>query len=186
MVCNAMSATIENLKTAIQGESKACAKYAAYASKAAQEGYPLIQKMFEAASKAERIHAMNHTKVLVKMGGEPLCYEFDIQVSDTATNLRDAIAGETYEFTDMYPPMIATAKEEGAADAVRSFSWANEAEKEHAALYSVALEQLEAGGKFNLPAEYYICPLCGDTFAAEKAPEKCPLCNVPKSKYILI
>lgn len=181
-----MATTIENLKEAIIGESTACAKYAAYASKAAQEGYPLIQKMFEAASKAERIHAANHTKVLVKLGGEPLCMDIEIKVGSTVENLKDAVAGETHEFTNMYPPMVETAQAEGVKDAVRSFSWALEAEKEHAALYAKALEQLEAGQKLDLPAKYYVCPLCGDTFAADSAPDKCPLCGLPKEKYIEI
>ena len=96
------------------------------------------------------------------------------------------LIGETYEFTDMYPPMIALAQEEGNADAVRSFTWANEAEKEHADLYSKALAQLEAGEKLDLPAKYYVCPLCGDTFAEGTEPERCPLCNFPKAKYIEI
>ena len=63
-----MTKTIENLKAAITGESTASATYAAYAAKAAQEGQPLIQKLFEAASKAESVHAANHNKVLEKLG----------------------------------------------------------------------------------------------------------------------
>jgi rubrerythrin len=82
--------------------------------------------------------------------------------------------------------MIALAQEEGNTDAVRSFTWANEAEKEHADLYSKALAQLEAGEKLDLPAKYYVCPLCGDTFAEGTEPDKCPLCNFPKAKYIEI
>ena len=178
--------TIANLKTAIIGESTASAKYAAYATRAAQEGYPLIEKLFAAASRAERIHATNHNKVLVKLGEAPIDIEMHIEVGNTIENLKAAIAGETYEFTDMYPPMIAKAQEEGISDAVRSFTWANEAEKEHADLYSKALAQLEAGEKLDLPAKYYVCPLCGDTFAEGTEPVRCPLCNFPKAKYIEI
>ncbi len=178
--------TIDNLKTAIIGESTASAKYAAYATRAAQEGYPLIEKLFAAASRAERIHATNHNKVLVKMGETPIDLEMHIQVGNTIENLKAAIAGETYEFTDMYPPMIAQAREEDNADAVRSFTWANEAEKEHADLYSKALAQLESGEKLDLPAKYYVCPLCGDTFAEGTEPGRCPLCNLPKARYIEI
>ena len=178
--------TIDNLKTAIIGESTASAKYAAYATRAAQEGYPLIEKLFAAASRAERIHATNHNKVLVKLGQAPIDLEMHIEVGNTVENLKAAIAGETYEFTDMYPPMIAKAQEEEISDAVRSFTWANEAEKEHADLYSKALAQLEAGEKLDLPSKYYVCPLCGDTFAEGTEPERCPLCNMPKGKYIEI
>ena len=181
-----MATTIENLKTAITGESKACAKYSAYATRAAQEGYPQIQKMFEAAAKAERIHATNHNKVLVKLGCEPIELDIQMHVGNTIENLRDAKAGEIYEFAEMYPPMIAEAEAEGVKDAVRSFTWAMEAEKGHAEFYGEALRQLEAGEKLNLPEKYYVCPLCGDTFAADSAPEKCPVCNLPKAKYLEI
>ena len=122
----------------------------------------------------------------MKLGQAPIDIEMHIEVGNTVENLKAAIAGETYEFTDMYPPMIAKAQEEEISDAVRSFTWANEAEKEHADLYSKALAQLEAGEKLDLPAKYYVCPLCGDTFAEGTEPERCPLCNFPKAKYIEI
>ena len=179
-----MATTIENLKTAIIGESTACAKYAAFASKAAQEGYPQIQKLFEAASMAERIHASNHTKALVKMGESPICYEMNFTVATTAENLKEAIAGETYEFDQMYPPMIEQAKAEDAKDAVRSMTWALEVEKQHEKLYSAALAQLESGEKPSLPAKYYVCPLCGGTFAEGEVPAKCTVCGVPQEKFI--
>lgn len=181
-----MPTTIENLKTAITGESKACAKYSAYATRAAQEGYPQIQKMFEAAAKAERIHATNHNKVLVKLGCEPIDLDMEMHICATVENLKDALAGEIYEFTDMYPPMIAEAEAEGIKDAVRSFTWAMEAEKGHAKFYGEALRQLEAGEKLNLPEKYYVCPLCGDTYDAANAPDKCNICGLPKAKYIEI
>ena len=79
--------TIDNLKTAITGESTASAKYAAYATRAAQEGYPLIEKLFAAASRAERIHATNHNKVLVKLGEQPIDIEMHIEVGNTIENL---------------------------------------------------------------------------------------------------
>ncbi|MBQ8899432.1 MAG: rubrerythrin family protein, partial [Akkermansia sp.] len=101
-------------------------------------------------------------------------------------NLKEALKGETYEYTEMYPPMVAQAEAEGAKDALRSFSWALEAEKVHAAMYAEAIRQLESGEPLNLPAAYVICPLCGDTFPADTAPDKCPLCNMPKAKYIAL
>ncbi len=179
-----MSATIENLKTAIIGESTAAAMYAAFASKAAQEGYMNISRLFEATSKAERIHAANHTRALVKMGGEPLAYEMSITVGTTAENLRVAAAGETYEFSTMYPPMIATAEAEGAKDALRSMSWACEVEIHHERLYMEALAALEAGEEKSLPAHYWVCPTCGDTFSTLEGAERCPVCGVPSSKFM--
>ena len=92
-----MTKTIENLKAAIIGESTASATYAAYAAKAAQEGQPLIQKLFEAASKAESVHAANHNKVLEKLGANMDPFDIQIHVGSTAENLKAAIAGETHE-----------------------------------------------------------------------------------------
>ncbi|MEG1259294.1 MAG: rubrerythrin family protein, partial [Akkermansia sp.] len=116
-----MSKTIENLKAAILGESTASATYAAFAAKAAQDGQPLIQKLFEAASKAESIHAANHKKVLIKLGGALDTYDMVISVGSTADNLKHAIAGETHEFESMYPGFIAEAEAEGEKGAIRSF-----------------------------------------------------------------
>ncbi len=179
-----MATTIENLKTAIIGESTAAATYAAFASKAAQEGYMNISKLFEATSKAERIHAANHTKALVKLGGEPICYEMSIKVGTTAENLREAAAGETYEFSTMYPPMIEQAKAEGAREAERSCSWACEVEKHHEALYQKALAALEAGEEKKLSSNYWVCALCGDTFDSLEDVTRCPVCGVPAEKFI--
>lgn len=148
-----MTKTIENLKAAITGESTASATYAAYAAKAAQEGQPLIQKLFEAASKAESVHAANHNKVLEKLGATMEPIDIQIHVGTTAENLKAAIAGETHEFESMYPEFIAVAEEEGQKAAVRSFTWATEAEKEHADFYSVALKALESGDTSSLPRQ---------------------------------
>ncbi|MEG0144101.1 MAG: ferritin family protein [Akkermansia sp.] len=181
-----MSKTIENLKAAILGESTASATYAAFAAKAAQDGQPLIQKLFEAASKAESIHAANHKKVLIKLGGALDTYDMVISVGSTADNLKHAIAGETHEFESMYPGFIAEAEAEGEKGAIRSFTWANEAEKEHAKLYTQALEALEAGKTVDLPSTYWICPLCGDTFSSLDGVAICPLCGTKSEKYIVL
>ncbi len=130
-----MTKTIENLKAAITGESTASATYAAYAAKAAQEGQPLIQKLFEAASKAESVHAANHNKVLEKLGATMEPIDIQIHVGTTAENLKAAIAGETHEFESMYPEFIAVAEEEGQKAAVRSFTWATEAEKKNMPIF---------------------------------------------------
>ncbi|MDH3392817.1 MAG: rubrerythrin family protein, partial [Desulfobulbaceae bacterium] len=93
-------------------------------------------------------------------------------VGSTAENLKAAIAGETHEFTDMYPEMIETARAEGHKAAARSFVWANEVEKVHAGLYSAALGNLE-----NIEAtDYHVCAVCGHTVAGD-VPEKCEVCG---------
>ncbi len=181
-----MNKTIENLKAAITGETTASATYAAYAAKAAQEGQPLIQLLFAAASKAEGIHAANHNKVLEKLGAKMDPIDINIHVGTTAENLKAAIAGETYEFEDMYPAFIATAEEEGQKAAIRSFTWATEAEKEHADFYGVALKALESGDTSALPKQYWICPVCGDTFRSLDGVEACPLCGAKADKFIVV
>ncbi len=181
-----MSTTIDNLLTALKGESKACATYAAYASKALQDGYPQISKLFEATSKAERIHAGNHARALVKMGAEVPTYEFTVQVGTTLENLKSALAGENYEVEEMYPPMIATAEAEGATQALSGFKWAHEVEKTHARLYTEAIRQLESGEKLTISSKYWVCPLCGETFDSIEGVAKCHVCNVPAERFIEI
>lgn len=181
-----MTKTIENLKAAIIGESTASATYAAYATKAAQEGQPLIQRLFEAASKAESVHAANHNKVLEKLGAKMDPIDIQIHVGSTAENLKAAIAGETHEFESMYPGFIATAEEEGQKAAIRSFTWATEAEKEHAEFYTVALNALEQGDTSALPSQYWICLVCGDTFKSLEGLEACPLCGTKSEKFLRI
>ena len=92
--------TKENLKEAFAGESQANRKYLAYAQKAAAEGFAQVAKLFRAAAEAETVHAHAHLRA---MGG----------IRTTADNLREALGGETHEFTAMYPWMIDAASEEG-------------------------------------------------------------------------
>jgi rubrerythrin len=163
-----MSDTTENLKAAFAGESQANRKYLAFAQKAQQDGYEQVAKLFRAAAEAETIHALAHLRV---MKG----------VRSTAENLREAVAGENYEHTSMYPGFIEQAKKEGNADAVRSFSLANEVEKVHEALYKAAAEAVTANK--DLPAKkLYICPVCGNIEEGE-APEKCAVCGAPGRSF---
>ena len=135
--------TIANLKDAFKGESTASAKYAAYAEQAKKEGFVSIAIMFEATSKAEAIHAANHRTVLEKLGQttEPVQPIFSVQT--TMENLVDALKGESYEISTMYPGFIATAKSEDAKGAVKSFSWAFDTEKKHQTFYKNAIAALK-------------------------------------------
>jgi len=163
-----MSSTQENLQEAFAGESQASRRYLFFAEKAESEGHPQIARLFRAAAGAETVHAGNHLKA---MGG----------IGSTRDNLEAAINGENYEFTKMYPGFIEQAKSENNKRAEITFRYANEVEKIHHQLYQKALELLEAGKE--LKAEpYFICPVCGYTVAGE-APEKCPVCGAPKSKF---
>jgi rubrerythrin len=160
-----MSKSEENLQAAFAGESQANRKYLAFAQQAEKEGYKQVAKLFRAAAEAETVHAHAHLRVL---GG----------IKTTAENLKEAVAGETHEFKSMYPEMIALAKAEGAKAAERSFTYANEVEKIHAALYQKALDNL---GKTE-DVDYYVCSVCGYTCESE-APDKCPVCNAASKAF---
>jgi len=158
--------TLDNLMAAFAGESQANRKYTAYAKKAEAEGKLNAAKLFRAAADAETLHALKHFEVAGKIGS-------------TADNLKDAVAGETYEYKDMYPDFVKQAEAEGnKAAALMSFKFAMQAEEVHARLYQEALENLDKEEE----VFYYLCPVCGNI---EKAvPEKCPICGVPGSKFI--
>ncbi len=160
-----MSKTEQNLKDAFAGESQANRKYLAYAKQAEKEGYPQVAKLFRAAAEAETVHAHAHLKALGAVGS-------------TAENLKDAIAGETHEFKNMYPAMIEQAASEGNKAAERSFRYANEVEKVHAALYQKALDNLEN----QEDTDYYICSVCGYT-CENDPPEKCPVCGAKAQAF---
>ena len=179
---NKPTKTIENLKAAADGESTASAKYAAFAARATADGYPAIAAMFKATSESEAIHAKNHLEILGQYNEEydPVVAEF--QVDSTAANLKVAILGETEEFEAMYPEYIKIATEEGAEGAIRSFTYANDTEKSHAAIYANALANLETPQV--LPVKYYVCGTCGNTYATT-APEQCDLCKAPSSTFII-
>jgi len=154
-----MTKSEQFLMEAFAGESQANRRYLAFAKQAEKEGYPQVAKLFRAAAQAETVHAHAH---LQAAGG----------IKTTAENLKNAIAGETHEFKEMYPEMIAAAQAEGHKAAERSFTYANEVEKVHAALYEKALANLDKQEN----VDYFVCRVCGYTCENEP-PEKCPVCN---------
>jgi rubrerythrin len=164
-----MSKSEEYLKEAFAGESQANRKYLAFAKKADEEGFAQAGRLFRAAAEAETVHAHAHLRALKGVGA-------------TADNLKAAVAGETHEFTHMYPEMIAAAEAEGHKEALRSFKFANEVEKIHANLYQKLLDGL---GKSQDSYPYWVCPVCGYT-AEKEYPERCPVCNAKGDRFIKI
>ena len=103
------------------------------------------------------------------------------EIGLTMSNLEEAIAGETFEFTKMYPEYLVVAREEKNKQAEWSFNIANQVEKIHAGLYKEALKALKDNK--SLPAvDYYVCKVCGNTVENE-APATCPICGAPKSQF---
>ncbi len=163
-----MSKTQDNLKAAFAGESQASRKYTYFAEKAEAEGQTQIARLFRAAAEAETVHARNH---LNAFGG----------IGSTKDNLKAAISGEHYEFTQMYPPFIKQAASDQDHKAEISFAHANKVEEIHHSLYAQALASLEKGSKLTEGA-YYVCPVCGNTvFGA--APGTCPICQTPGKMF---
>jgi rubrerythrin len=164
-----MKSTVDNLKEAFAGESQANQKYRAFAKKAEQDGFANIARLFRTTAEAERIHAEGHLKSLDGIGS-------------TAENLQAAIAGETYETEEMYPPMFKQAETE-SHKAKRMFGYALEAEAVHAKLYKMALEAVQQGK--DLTADFYLCPVCG-YIELGKPTEACPVCGTKPDKFVQI
>lgn len=164
-----MPNTEANLKEAFSGESQANRKYSAFAKKAEADGFPVVARLFRAAAEAESIHAQGH---LAAMDG----------IGSTLENLRVALAGETYEYTEMYPPMIEQAKADNHARARRMFEYASRAEAVHARLYALAMQAVEKGQDLDASA-FYVCPVCGHIEIGQP-PEKCPICSAKGEKFM--
>ena len=160
--------TQENLLAAFAGESQANRRYLAFAKKAELEGKKGLAQLFRVAAEGETVHALSHLAVT---GG----------VADSIENLKKAIAGETYEFTEMYPAFLEEAQTEGNSKAVLSFQRAMVIEKEHEKLFQAALEnQGEIAEQ-----EYYVCEVCGH-IEIGGAPEKCPVCGMPQEQFVKV
>jgi len=165
-----MPSTSDNLKEAFAGESQANRKYSAFAKQAEKDGFPNIAKLFRTAAEAESIHAQGH---LASMDG----------IGSTVENLQAAVAGETYEYTEMYPPMLQQAETDNHK-AKRMMGYALEAEKVHAKLYQMALEAAQKGEDLN-ESQIYLCPVCGHIEFGQP-PETCPICGAKGQKYTQI
>ncbi len=164
-----MSKAYDDLIAAFGGESKANRKYTAYATKADEEGFPQVARLFRAAAAGETVHALSHFRAAN-------------EVKSTQENLADAIAGEHYEVVDMYPPMIADAQAEENRPAIKSFIRAWNVEKIHEALYQAALDTL---GQETEIVDYWVCPHCGFV-QAKNAPDKCPVCGHPGTEFFKV
>lgn len=131
--------THQNLKEAFGGESMANRRYLYFAKIADIEGYPDIAGLFRDTAEGETGHAHGHLEYL-KQVGDPAT---DLPIGDTINNLKSAVAGETYEYTDMYPGMAKTAREEGFPEIADWFETLAKAEKSHAGRFEQALKNLK-------------------------------------------
>ena len=167
--------TEQNLKDAFAGESMARNKYTYYASKAKKDGYVQIAQFFEETANNEKEHAKIWFKLL--HGGE---------MPDTAANLKDAAAGEHYEWTDMYYKMADDARAEGFDDIAYLFQSVGDIEKHHEERYLKLLDNVETGLVFSRDGDMiWQCINCGHICVGSKAPQICPVCAHPQSYFEL-
>jgi rubrerythrin len=181
--------TVQNLLSALEGESNANAKYNAFATKADADGFHGAASLFRAAARAEQIHAGNHARVIVQLGGQASFKIHEIEVKGTLENLKTALAGEQYEVKTMYPEFLTEATARNNVAAIRTFHGALEAEKTHVRLYSEAIALVESGKKdawTSKTKEFFVCPVCGYTTETPNEHEKCPVCNAPWARFEVV
>ncbi len=171
--------TLVNLLKAFAGESQARNRYEYYAKVAQKEGYRDIAAHFQRAANNEKEHAKLELALYNRMKNHS-----EVSWNDTLENLKDAIAGESYENLTMYPDFAAIAKEEGHDEAARLFRNIGKVEVEHEKMYKELLARLSEGHEFESEdEEVWICEVCGHVHYGKKAPEKCPVCAHPKEYF---
>ncbi len=167
--------TEKNLLAAFAGESQAHTKYQYYASQAKKDGFVQIANFFTETSGNEKEHAKIWFKLL--HGGK---------TPDTISNLKDAAAGENYEWTDMYKGFAEDARAEGFDDIATLFEAVGKIEKEHEERYEKLLANIEDGTVYKKKEKtIWICTNCGHIHEGDEAPQKCPVCVHPQSYFEL-
>ena len=169
------SKTEANLQAAFAGESQARNKYTYFASKAKKEGFEQIAAIFLETAENEKEHAKMWYKLL--NGGER---------NSTTENLKDAAAGENYEWTSMFAEFAKTAHEEGFEDIAKKFEGGAKVEKEHEERYKKLLDNVTKELVFSKDGEkIWQCRNCGHICIGKEAPEVCPVCDHPKAYFQL-
>lgn len=167
------SQTEKNLLAAFAGEAQARTKYNYYASKAKKEGYVHIANIFQETADNEKEHAKLWFKAL--HGGD---------IPDTMSNLKDAAAGENYEWTEMYAEFAKVAKEEGFTSIAHQMEGVAKVEKEHEERYKGLLKSIENGTVFKKTSKVaWKCINCGYIHISEEAPKACPVCAHPQAYF---
>ena len=189
-----MEETLKNLHKAFAGESQARNRYTMAAKQAGKDGYDQLMAIFTKTAEHEREHAKQLSKMInqliVKMGKEqgPIKIEAEgaAMFSDTATNLKNAIAGEHFETTTMYPEFAAKAEEEGLPDIAIRLRAIGKAEAHHEERYAKLLKEVEAQTMFKKDEEkVWFCRKCGYEHKGTNPPKKCPACSHEAGYYQL-
>ncbi|MEW6696910.1 MAG: rubrerythrin [Bacillota bacterium] len=166
--------TEENLKAAFAGESQARNKYTYWASVAKKEGYEQIAAIFLETADNEKEHAKR-------------LFKFLNGITDTKTHLKEAAAGENYEYTSMYKEFEKVAREEGFTEIADVFREIGEVEEEHEKRYLALLKNIEEGKVFKRDEEVkWKCRNCGYVHKGQEAPQICPACAHAQAHYELL
>ena len=169
-----MTKTEENLRAAFAGESQARNKYTFFAKVAREAGFEQIAAIFEETADNEKAHAEKIFKFLNALG-------------DTKQNLKAAIEGEHYEWTQMYPEFERVARQEGLNEIADFFKEVAEVEEQHEKRYKALLKNLEEGKIFRKDEVVkWKCRNCGYVHKGKEVPKKCPACGYPQSYYELL
>lgn len=177
--------TIADMKVAYIREETTEDKYNKFGQKAREENFAKVGLMFTAIAKAEGIHGANHRRVLDELKGSyPASPVGNYEVKSTLDNLQNGLESETYEYDTMYPAFIKEANTENVPDAVDSFTWARQVEKQHQGYYNVAITAMGTKSELTLPDAWYVCPKCGGTYAAADVKATCYFDTTPKEQFI--
>ena len=177
---------VEVLHTAFVGEANVQARYREFAEKAEGEGWHGVASLFRAAAlrggNSRGESWANCAPAWRACGVE----RHDFEVKSTLENLRAAVAGEQFEVDVMYPAFVAQAQVHHDVAAMRTFTWALEAEKTHVRLFSEAEALVEVEDEeswVTMHREFYVCPVCGYTSEEQYQAELCPVCNCAWKRF---
>jgi rubrerythrin len=178
------SKTEKNLLAAFAGESQARTRYTFFASVARKEGFEQVSAIFQETSDNEKEHAQLFFKHL-KGGMVEITAAYPAGViGSTAENLLAAAEGEKLEWGTLYPSFAEVAEEEGFVDVGRTFRMVAKVEAYHEKRYRKLLANVELGKVFKKDAPvWWKCRNCGYVFEGKEAPEKCPVCDHPRSYF---
>lgn len=187
-----MKNTIQNLTKAFIGESQARNRYTFYSKTAQKEGYEQIAEIFLITADNEREHAKWLFRLIneLKQKSDENYEEINVEAAaptvlgTTADNLKAAIAGEHYEYTQMYPEFADTAEKEGFPEIAERLRAIAEAEFHHEERYRKLLKEVENNSVFKKEQKvYWTCRKCGYIHEGEEPPEKCPSCDHPAKHF---
>jgi rubrerythrin len=189
-----MKKTVENLMVAFIGESQARMRYTMFSKIAKKEGFALIASIFEETANQEREHATWNYQMLQDLKKEESFGELEVPAAGPTThgtteeNLKSAIAGEDYEWQDMYPSFAKVAEKEGYPKIAARLKAIAIAEKHHSERYGKLLKLVGDDAFFKRGKKVvWVCMECGYEVEMDALPEdwKCPACNHPRANYRL-